>query len=138
MGWYRRICFPPLFAQIGKVLKKVQEENCKIVLVAPDWPSSPWYSRMRNMAIDTPIIVPARRHLLSNTIDEQAQPERADCALIVCCIRALGIKKTFHRESETSFMSTPGVNPLELNISCILKSGENFVKERVKITLIHL
>ena len=41
--------FPP-FALISKVLRKVEQERCSIVLVVPDWPSQPWFPKFMRMS----------------------------------------------------------------------------------------
>ena len=34
--------FPP-FPIIGKVLRKAREERARMILIAPNWPTQPWY-----------------------------------------------------------------------------------------------
>jgi hypothetical protein len=41
--------FPPI-ALIGRVLRKIREDSCRMVLIAPDWPSQYWYTTLRAMS----------------------------------------------------------------------------------------
>ena len=42
--------FPP-FCLIGRCLVKVRKEGATIVLVAPVWPSQPWYATLLNKLV---------------------------------------------------------------------------------------
>ena len=44
--------FPP-FALIGRVLRKIQEDRCRVVLIAPDWPFQNWYTTLKAMSTRT-------------------------------------------------------------------------------------
>jgi hypothetical protein len=49
--------FPP-FSLLSRVLQKVQMEGSSAVVVAPDWPSKPWYTMFQKMMTEPPIIIP--------------------------------------------------------------------------------
>ena len=46
--------FPP-FSLIGRVLRKIRQDKCKVVLVAPKWETQPWYPTLREMLHSKPI-----------------------------------------------------------------------------------
>jgi hypothetical protein len=54
---YFGYAFPP-FALLSKVLQKVQMEGVKIIVIAPDWPTKPWYTQLQKMMIAPPIMIP--------------------------------------------------------------------------------
>jgi len=56
--------FPPT-AIIGEVLNKIHKETCQILLIAPCWPSQPWFPYLLSLLIDHPIQLPSNRRLLS-------------------------------------------------------------------------
>ena len=56
--------FPPI-SFISRVLRKVEAELCKIILIAPFWPRQPWFQRIVNLLIHPPILLPLRVDLLS-------------------------------------------------------------------------
>jgi len=44
--------FPP-FAVIGRVLKKLEEQNAHLLLVNPAWQSQAWYPRLPQLSVKT-------------------------------------------------------------------------------------
>ena len=58
--------FPP-FALIGQVLQKIESlSETVVILVAPVWPTSPWYPALLDLTVDNPVLLPTKRDLLSN------------------------------------------------------------------------
>ncbi len=55
--------FPP-FALIHRVLKKLQLDQTSVLLVAPVWPSQPWYPVLLALLSDVPVLLPPWNHLL--------------------------------------------------------------------------
>ncbi len=45
--------FPP-FSILNRVLQKVEAEEAEVVLVAPIWPTQPWYPKLLKMCVDHP------------------------------------------------------------------------------------
>lgn len=64
--------FPP-FSLILKVLRKVEMEGCRGILVVPDWPSQPWYPLCMEMFESTPIKFKPHINLLLSS-DRQSHP----------------------------------------------------------------
>jgi hypothetical protein len=50
-------CFPP-FALIGRVLKKLELEGGRMLLVVPHWPTQPWWPILLSLAEEDPIPLP--------------------------------------------------------------------------------
>jgi hypothetical protein len=59
--------FPP-FALISRCLAKVMKEETSIVLVAPTWPTQPWYPTLLNMLSQQPILLPQYDNLLKSPV----------------------------------------------------------------------
>ena len=57
--------FPP-FGLISQTLLKVQTEQCTIVLIAPVWKNSAWYSNILQMSCNYPLILPTQKDLLTD------------------------------------------------------------------------
>ena len=49
--------FPP-FSVVGRVLQKIAADKTTAILVVPHWPTQPWFSRLQEMLIDRPIVIP--------------------------------------------------------------------------------
>ncbi len=60
MPWknFHAYAFPP-FSIISQVLQKAEKESSHLILVAPDWPTKPWYPRLTTLASDS-ISLPRR------------------------------------------------------------------------------
>ena len=60
ISWNRMAAyaFPPI-SLIYKVIQKIQEEDCVIILVAPFWPRQPWFQTMMAQLISQPFLIPA-------------------------------------------------------------------------------
>jgi hypothetical protein len=57
--------FPP-FSLVGRVLKKVNNHQCDMILVAPVWPCQPWYPLLLEMCTETPLLILQKQNLLQN------------------------------------------------------------------------
>ena len=62
--------FPP-FSLLGRVLQKVKEHDCSILLIAPLWPKQPWFPVLLDLLVDLPLAIPARWNLLSQPRSRQ-------------------------------------------------------------------
>lgn len=61
--------FPP-FSLLSKVLQKIKKENARGIVVAPLWPSQPWYPLFNSMMESQPVLLnPCRNLLLSPSSD---------------------------------------------------------------------
>ena len=49
--------FPP-FSVIAQCLRKISVEKSQVVLVAPVWPTQPWFPKMMRMIITVPLVLP--------------------------------------------------------------------------------
>ena len=59
MSWkqFQAYIFPP-FCLISRILQKVQEEHCTVVMVAPRWPTQVWWPKLMSLLIAHPILLP--------------------------------------------------------------------------------
>ena len=58
--------YPPV-KLIPIVLQKIVRDRATAILIAPHWPRRIWYSRLLNLVIAVPRLLPARQDLLSQT-----------------------------------------------------------------------
>ena len=49
--------FPP-FSLISKVLVKIENDHAEGILIAPWWPTQPWFAKLARMIIDCPVLLP--------------------------------------------------------------------------------
>ena len=46
--------FPPI-SLLARVIAKLEQENCKILLIAPFWPRQPWFTRLVRLLVHRPV-----------------------------------------------------------------------------------
>jgi hypothetical protein len=56
--------YPPM-ALLLRILNKVEEDKCKILLIAPVWPRRHWYARLLQLLCESPILLPDKVDLLT-------------------------------------------------------------------------
>ena len=56
--------FPP-FSLIPRVLKKIQEDKARAILIAPQWPTQPWFPLLKKLSISQPLLLPRSKTLLT-------------------------------------------------------------------------
>lgn len=66
--------FPPI-SLLPRVLQKIKQESCKIILVAPLWPRQAWFPQLLDLLIRPPIVLPKRPDLLSQPVTKILHPD---------------------------------------------------------------
>ena len=66
--------FPPI-PLITRVLRKVREDRCRLILIAPMWPRRTWYSDLLDLLWEVPRVLPSRPDLLSQQGGRVWHPE---------------------------------------------------------------
>ncbi len=70
-SWQFLYCFPP-WAQISATLLKLQSlHNKTMILIAPMWPSKPWFPLLLSLLLDHPRRLPLTRDLLRMPINKE-------------------------------------------------------------------
>ena len=73
MNWCNKYLyiFPP-FSLIPRVLKKLQEDGAKAILIVPQWPTQPWFPLLKTLSMSPPLLFARSKTLLTLP----AQPNR--------------------------------------------------------------
>ena len=85
--WTFQICYafpPPVL--IPAVIRKLRIENTTLILIAPHWPKRPWFSMLKELAIEPPWLLPVQKDLLSQGPIYCPQVKRWDLA--AWCLRS--------------------------------------------------
>lgn len=56
--------FPP-FRFLAPVLKKIERERCRIIVIAPAWPKQAWFPDLLCLSCANPLVLPLKHNLLS-------------------------------------------------------------------------
>lgn len=65
---------------LPKVLMKMEEEPCELILIAPLWPTRVWYAKLLSLCTDIPLMLPEWKTLLR-------QPRNGPAASVGCRLR---------------------------------------------------
>lgn len=65
--------FPP-FSMVPKILQKIKNDNAKIILVVPNWPSQPWYPLYHSLCISETIRLGPDKSLLYCPLSRRNHP----------------------------------------------------------------
>lgn len=123
--------FPP-FSMIGRCVKKIQKDQAEVLFVGPLWPTQPWYVNILKLLVDTPIIIPARKKLLTLPYKDLVHPLEKTLNLMVCRLSGASYKSEEFQKSLQISSWHPGDQGLRNNINHI--SGNGFfsvIKDRV-------
>ncbi|XP_069811274.1 uncharacterized protein [Dendropsophus ebraccatus] len=63
-GWDLAYAFPPI-AILPRVLRKIRQDQARVILIAPFWPRRAWFSALRDLSIADPWVLPELPDLLS-------------------------------------------------------------------------
>ena len=126
-----KYAFPP-FSIIGKVLKKVREEQTELIIVVPIWPTQPWFSQILRMVIDCIFVFPRERKTLHQMQGLESLQKRP-IHLMACKLSGNNCKiEDFHQKLNQFSCQHGDLGPKN-NMSHTLKNGVNFVVKKKSI-----
>ena len=138
LSWACKVvyCFPP-FCVIPRVLQKISKDKARGILVVPDWPSQPWYSKLARMITQPPILVSARENLLIMPANPAVKHRlRRTLRMIICAVSGNDSDaRDFRRQLPQSFAHRGGVAqadsmPLTLQDGRGMRANEAFIPFR--------
>ena len=62
--------FPPS-ALLPRVVQKLMSQNCRLILIAPGWPTKPWFWDLVEVSLDLPQQIPPVHYLLKQPLRNQ-------------------------------------------------------------------
>lgn len=125
--------FPP-FSLLSSCVQKIRMEGTKAILIAPLWPTQPWFSRLMELLIDRPVIIPKIKNLLKIPYKSTEHPLQERLVLIACLVSGNYTENEAFRQKQWKLSCHPGKLELKNNIRRSQKDGFNTV---VKNRLIH-
>lgn len=82
--YYELYAFPP-FSLISRVIRKIREERASGVLVAPYWPTQPFFPLLMRILIAPPVLLSSRTTLLSQASEpDKRHPLHKKLRLMIC------------------------------------------------------
>ena len=120
--------FPP-FSLVGRVLQKVEADSAEIVLIAPVWPTQPWFARLLRLCTDFPRKLKSTQTLLQLPQDPgHRHPLLPKMKLAAYRISGDPSRGRAFRRTLVNSCSTPGGTRHPHSTIRTSGSGSNFVQ----------
>ena len=109
----RGYAFPP-FSLIGRVLRKIEADQAKVILVTPAWQGQAWYPTALRLSVMNPILLPQDERLLQHQGITHPLVQNRSLRLIAWTLSGNSLlQKAFQRKLQV-LSSSPGVQELNL------------------------
>ena len=128
--------FPP-FSMIGRTLQKIRTDNSTTLLIAPLWPTRPWFALALQMLAAPPVLLPKNCLLLPQD-RLRKHPLASKLVLVAMILSGRDSLHIDYRITLPIFCSRGGEQVLTSNIGRISKDGTHFVHNDRVIQFHHL
>ncbi|XP_038046795.1 uncharacterized protein LOC119721003 [Patiria miniata] len=129
--------FPPI-SLIQRVLTKIETELSRVVLIAPFWPRQPWFPRLLDLLVHSPLILPNRPDLLSQPGSHILHPDPSTLHLCAWMLsKSPSDQRDFRRKLRPWQPRADGDPPEELMI-VDFSTSPNGVRRELSIPVLHL
>lgn len=129
--------FPP-FSLLPRCLQKIQQDNAKGVLIAPLWPTQPWFPLLLQFLEDRPWVIPPRSNLLQHPSRDQPHPLHKKLYLMVCPVSGNTSDVCRFQQTLPKYSWHPGDKEQRSNMPRTSKNGWHFAVRDRWITLTRL
>ena len=134
---YYFYAFPP-FSVIAACLQKIEQDQATGVLLVPVWQTQPWFTPLLHLLVDSPVLLPQSRCLLTQPHNHALHSLRKQLKLMACKLSGkASSRETFQTRLQRS-SSNPGLMERKSNIDHTSNSGLTFVVNGRLIPTIHL
>ncbi|XP_069122383.1 uncharacterized protein [Argopecten irradians] len=130
--------FPP-FSLLGSVLKKVEEDQAEVILIAPLWTTQCWFPRLLQLVIAEPRLLPVQKDILVLPQDrEMTHPLLLKLHLTAFRISGKSSKVREFRLKQPTLSYTHGEIRQNDNTGLITENGCYFVTDNRKIHFLQM
>ena len=74
----------PPFSLVGRCLCKIENDQAEGILIAPKWPTQPWFPKLLSLLVAEPIILPRTKFLLTQPSTGEPHPLNKHLFLMSC------------------------------------------------------
>ena len=127
-------CFPP-FSLLGRCLQKIAMDQAEYIVLVPNWPTQPYYSKVMEMLVSLPLVLPCQPQLLQLPHDPlHRHPLFPKLQLLACKLSENPLRAKTFQGTLPTLSSHLGAQEHRSSIRPISTSGLTTV---VKGNLIH-
>ena len=128
--------FPP-FSLVSRLLRKVEQEQAEVLLVAPIWATQIWFPLLLNLLVEVPLVLPPGCVSLPQDISA-VHPLGKRLRLAAMRISGDPLKREVFRRGLQTFYATPGELARRSNIDGTWIDGWNFVSDGKMIRFVRM
>lgn len=114
--------FPP-FSLLGSCIQKIRLEEANAVVVAPLWPTQPWFTRLMEMLVDQPILIRRKKDMIFMPHKPATHSLQKTLKLMICHVSGKDIENKAFLEKQLVYLWHHGDHLLKNNTSLSLKDG---------------
>ena len=124
--------FPP-FCLIGKVLKKIENDGAKGLIIFPLWPTQPWFATISRLLIDSPILLSSTKGDIITHPSMEFKTHLPKLRLVAALVGNEFIPSKSSKDWLRQLLTPHGELVLKNNTKLTSRSGTNFVRNGEKI-----
>ena len=117
--------FPP-FCLIGKCIQKIIQDEAEGIVIVPKWPTQAWFSKLLNMLVQDPVLLPKSKTLLIQPATGVTHPLIAKLELLACRLSGDPSRIQEYQMQLPELSCLHGVNQQRLSTMDTLLGGSNF------------
>ena len=130
--------FPP-FSLLPQVLKKVAVEQVSALIIAPNWPTAPWYHNLMAMVVAPIRLLPSHKSTLFLPHDpSKKHPLLPKLQIMGALIPGKPSNVSLYQNQLKRRYCSPSEQPHASNTRATWRNGSPFVHKKTLIPFIHL
>ena len=138
ISWQDRTFYTFLpFAVTGKVLHKIVLHVATGVIVVPNWSTQPWYSLLKTLLIDIPILLHSNKTLLQHSGKSKQRPPANKLNLLACVLSGKNQEQQPFQQRASGSSNRVHVHQQPKDMATTLGNGRCFVVKEVLIPFQH-
>lgn len=121
------------FSILARVVQKIRIDKARGIIVAPLWPTQPWFTLLMRTLVDYPVILPSTKKLLRLQHSDMQHPLAQKMVMIACKVSGDSTDSKAFLDKLPMFSCPHGESRPNVSTKCILKNGYSTVVSRKSI-----
>ena len=140
MTWkspYVFYAYPP-FSVIPKVLQKIQQDMCQVLVVFPFWPTQLWFPTLMNLLVSDIVVVPRDPPIFLPWDPTIRHPLGSKALLCTAMLSGDPSKREAFQKTLPTMLSTPSQKTIKNRLPQDWLNGNHFVWNKKSVSVTHL
>ena len=119
-------CYPPCSC-LGKTLRKIILDVARVLIVAPFWPSQPWFPLLGSLLVSNPVLIPPPCPIFLPFSPQEEHPQKHKLTLFSAVISGMPCEQEKFQRTLSRFNCKDSVIPQNSHIQLQSPAGRTFV-----------